>query len=134
MGIRRRVKALVAKAVSDLELGERYERMREDAVASVLYRKAREKVLRALFMVRTKRNPPANVSLRYLEGQIRMPADIIAELSDVEVDEDEAEGIEAFEADPYRRQRLYDRAKNRLTSRYRATKRLVYYAMASMKA
>jgi hypothetical protein len=134
MGIRRRVRALVAHAMRDLELGERYEHMRDDAVASVLYQKARERVLKALFMVRMKRNPPANVSLRYLEGRIRMPADISAELSDVEVAEEDAYDAGTFEQDTYQNSRLYAMAKNRVASRYRATKRLIYYAMASMKA
>ncbi|HVC58319.1 MAG TPA: hypothetical protein VND15_02490 [Candidatus Acidoferrales bacterium] len=134
MGMRK-VRALMARAVSDLELGERYARLKEDAVASLLYRKAREKVLKALFISRTKREPPTNVSVRYLAGKVRMPADITAEISNLEEEEDEPVAAYAFDADSYGRSRLsYESAKNRVTSRYRTTKRLVYYAMAAVKA
>ncbi|MDE1833337.1 MAG: hypothetical protein KGH58_02870 [Candidatus Micrarchaeota archaeon] len=133
MGVRK-VRALMARAVRDLELGERYERLKEDAVASLLYRKARERVLKALLIARTKREPPTDVSVRYLANKVRMPADISVEVSNLEEEEDEMDSGEAFEADSGQRHRLYEAAKNRLTGRYRTTKRLVYYAMAALKA
>ena len=133
MGIRK-VRKLVASAMRDLEMGERYARLKEDAVASLLYKKARERVLKALFMIRTKREPPVNVSERYLANKVRMPAEMSAELSTVEQEEDEIdESGETFVADSHQRHRLLSTARNRISSRYRVTKRLIYYAMASVK-
>ena len=79
MGMRK-VKGLLARASKDLALAKRYKQIREYTIATFLYNKAIEKVLRALFITRTKKDPPSNVSIEYLANSARIPEDITTDL------------------------------------------------------
>lgn len=71
---------LVRKAAQDFELAKRYRDAREYITASILYRKATEKALKALYQQSKNREPPKNASMEYLAMQMSLPSEIYDDL------------------------------------------------------
>ena len=67
----RKVRELIAKASQDFELAKMHKQVREYVTATMLYNRAVEKILTALFISRTKREPPKNASIDYLARKNR---------------------------------------------------------------
>lgn len=82
------IKALVANALRDMRLARRYRQKREFATATLLYNDAIEKVLRALFINRVRRQPPLGASAGFLAARAKMPDDITASLISLQDDEE----------------------------------------------
>jgi HEPN domain-containing protein len=79
------VLGLIRNAGRDFRLAERYEKRREYVTASILYRRAVEKTLRALFIRHEHKGPPANASFGYLVGRTKLPNEILLDLDPVQV-------------------------------------------------
>jgi HEPN domain-containing protein len=100
---------LIARASKDFELAKGYMQLRDFVTASLLYNKAVEKVLKALYINRSKKEPPANASIDYLAQRTGVPDEISvyissiketdiagpAELQDINGNEDENIGVSA---------------------------------------
>jgi HEPN domain-containing protein len=80
----RKASELVAKASQDFELAKRHAKVREYVTATLLYNKAVEKVLKALFINKTKKNPPADASIEYLARSTGLPEEISAYINSLE--------------------------------------------------
>jgi HEPN domain-containing protein len=87
----KKVRELVAKASQDFELAKTHARVREYATATVLYNKAVEKVLKALFINKTKREPPANASIEYLARRTGVPEEVSAYINSLDENTDTAQ-------------------------------------------
>ncbi len=125
---------LVKKAYADFELARKYKETREYMTASMLYRNATEKVLRALYMSSKRREPPRNASVEYLAGQTKLPESIYSEL--VELPDETAELAEEenlLEADDLEATHNAERMEyTRTVSMHDAVRRLLEYAKASV--
>lgn len=75
---------LVRSAGKDFRLAERYQKGREYVTASILYRRAVEKTLRALFIRHEHRGPPENASVAYLVERTKLPNEILNDLDPVQ--------------------------------------------------
>lgn len=71
---------MVRGAARDFELARKYRDAREYLTASILYRKATEKVLRALFIAKLKKTPPSGATIGYMAMQARLPDGIYDDL------------------------------------------------------
>jgi HEPN domain-containing protein len=71
-----KINSLIANASRDFEMAKDHKRGRDYMTAIILYNKAVEKVLKALFITKTHREPPANASIGYLASRTGMPAEI----------------------------------------------------------
>jgi HEPN domain-containing protein len=97
------IRGLVTNALKDMDLAQRYKRRREYATVTLLYSKAIEKVLAALYMSKERKDPPAGASVVYLAKKAGMPDDVITELLSLQEDEDQiierenATGISGYE-------------------------------------
>jgi HEPN domain-containing protein len=89
---RKRIRDLIAKASNDFELATKHKQIKEYVTATLLYNSAVEKVLKALFMSRTKKQPPANVSIEYLAKTTGVPEEISAYISAMHDDSTEHMG------------------------------------------
>ena len=67
---------LIAKASKDFELAKGYRQLRDFVTASLLYNKAVEKVLKALYINKSKKEPPANASIGFLAERTGVPDEI----------------------------------------------------------
>lgn len=133
MGVKR-VRVLIQRAAEDLELARRYERLKEYATAAILYNKAIEKALRAMFISKTSREPPRDVSIEYLSGNTVVPADVVNEI--LSLQEEEMELIDA-EGNPDMEDytmSISERVRSRVTRLGGISRRLMDYAMAYSKA
>jgi HEPN domain-containing protein len=74
---------LVRNASRDFALAEKCQKGREYVTASVLYRRAMEKILRALFIRNKHKGPPTNASVEYLVGSMKLPKEIFEDLDPV---------------------------------------------------
>lgn len=83
----KKVKDLVAKAWQDFELAKNHKAVREYATATVLYNKAVEKVLKALFISKTKKDPPKNASIEFLASRTGVPDEISAYINSLRENE-----------------------------------------------
>ena len=121
-----KTRELVKRAIADFELARRYRDAKESFTASLLYRRATEKVLRALFIKRTHHEPPKRASIVYLANKVDLPVYISENLSEQEEQLDDIEmadaPIAAAEARPAATMRKRD-----------AVKRLIDYAVATVK-
>ncbi len=125
---------LVRKAVKDFELARKYTHAKEYITASILYNKATEKVLKALYQHRTKKSAPSNASLEYLAEKTGLPEgmydDIVSmpdegtELmeEDYLLEYDEVESTRKAEATEH----------NRALAREGLVRRLIDYAEANV--
>jgi HEPN domain-containing protein len=85
----RDIRSLVARALKDMELAKRYRQRKEYAATTLLYNKAIEKVLKALFISKTRKDPPLGASAVYLASNIRMPEEIMTGLLSLQETDDE---------------------------------------------
>jgi len=83
------IRGLVTNALKDMELAKRYRHSREYATATLLYNKAIEKVLRALFISKERREPPIGASAVYIAAKTRMPDEIVTDLKSLREEEEE---------------------------------------------
>lgn len=72
----RRVRELIAKASQDFELAKMHKQVKEYVTATILYNRAVEKVLTALFISRTRKEPPRNASIDYLARKTGVPDEV----------------------------------------------------------
>ena len=128
----RRVRELLAKAAEDFELAKRYTKLKEYATATLLYNKAIEKVLRALFIVRTRKEAPNTASIRYLTLKTKMPEEISTDILSL----DERQGVmgeEAIEEVSYEEIGTFNTPENKVLERNNLARRLIEYGMAYAK-
>lgn len=125
---------LVKNAMRDFELARKYTDAKEYITASILYRKATEKVLKALFMRSRKRSPPTNASIEYLAEQTVLPDSIYSDL--VSIPDETTELLEEEQLLEYDEDERTHRAQ---TSEYKSTlskhelvRRLIDYAKANV--
>ena len=71
-----KVKDLIANASRDFEVAKARKGVRDYVTAIVLYNKAVEKVLKALFITKTHKEPPRNASIGYLASRTGMPEEV----------------------------------------------------------
>jgi HEPN domain-containing protein len=83
------IRFLVARALRDMELAERYRQRRQYATTTLLYSKAIDRVLRALSISKGRKNPPVGASAAYMAARMRMPDDIVTDLLSLREVEDE---------------------------------------------
>ena len=83
------IRGLVTNALKDMDLAKRYRHRREYTTATLLYSKAIEKVLSALYMSRERKDPPNGASVVYLAKKSGMPDDVMTELLSLQEDEDQ---------------------------------------------
>ncbi|MDE1868717.1 MAG: HEPN domain-containing protein [Candidatus Micrarchaeota archaeon] len=133
MGMKK-VRTLIQRAAEDLELARRYERVKEYATAAILYNKAIEKALKAMFISKMRREPPVNVSIEYLSGKTMVPEDVVDEIRSLQ--EEEMELIDA-EGNPDNEDygmSISERAMSRVSRLGGISRRLMDYAIAYSKA
>lgn len=93
----RKERELVARAARDFELAKRYKQLQEYMTATLLYTKAVEKMLRALFINKKRREPPVNASIRYLAREIGVPDEVSMYIACVEQKDTTADPAEITE-------------------------------------
>ena len=71
-----KVKELIANASRDFEEAKSRKSVSDYVTAIVLYNKAVEKVLRAFFITKVHKEPPADASIGYLAKKTGMPDEI----------------------------------------------------------
>ena len=71
---------LIKRAAQDFELAKKYGDAREYITASILYRKATEKILKALYTQRKNREPPRSASMEFMAMQMELPEEIFDDL------------------------------------------------------
>ena len=76
----RDIRGLVARALKDMELAKRYRQRKEYAATTLLYNKAIERVLKALFISKKRKDPPIGASAVYMASNMRMPEEIMTGL------------------------------------------------------
>jgi HEPN domain-containing protein len=125
---------LLKKAAKDFELARKYSEAKEYITASILYRTATEKVLRALFLKHMKKSPPVNASIEYLAKQTALPESIYEEvisIPDESIELMEEENLLEYDEDE--RTHLAQRSEYHSTlSKREAVKRLLDYAKANV--
>jgi HEPN domain-containing protein len=97
----KRVRDLMTRATKDFELAKRHKQVKEYVTATLLYTSAVEKVLKALFISKTKREPPADASIHYLARYTGVPEEVsvyIASMDENEATADPAEISELVES------------------------------------
>lgn len=85
---------LIAKASKDFELAKGYRQLRDYVTATLLYNTAVEKILKALYINKSKKQPPANASIDYLAKQTGVPSEISAYINSIretEINEEPAD-------------------------------------------
>ncbi len=85
----RDIRGLVARALRDMELAKRYRQRKEYAATTLLYNKAIERVLKALFISKKRKNPPLGASAVFLASNIKMPEEIMSGLAALQEADDE---------------------------------------------
>ena len=125
---------LLKNAAKDFELARKYRDAREYITASILYRKATEKVLRALFIAKRRKTPPSNATLEYLALQSGLPSgmyeDVVGmpdenmEIAEEEslLEHDDEENTRTAEMEEYRS----------AVSKHELARRLIEYARANV--
>ncbi len=123
---------LVRKAVKDLELARRYKDAKELVTASLLYNSAIERVLRALVMARTKKDPPQKASMSYLAMQAKLPAEISEEIISLEDEASDVmeEQLEIETAEEGRMAVMGESEYSRVMGKSNLARRLISYAQA----
>ncbi|MDE1857351.1 MAG: HEPN domain-containing protein [Candidatus Micrarchaeota archaeon] len=120
-----KTRELVKRAIADFELARRYRDAKESFTASLLYKRATEKVLRALFIKRNHHEPPKRASIVYMAKKVDLPVYITETLDEQEErmeEMEEAVAPEIEETRPVATMRKRD-----------AVKRLIDYAVATVK-
>ena len=89
-----RIRGLIARASKDIELAKGYMQLKEYVTAALLYNKAVEKVMQALFISKTRKKPPANASLEYLAKRTGMPDEVSVYITSLKEGTTESEPAE----------------------------------------
>lgn len=90
---------LIKSASRNLELARRYRKEGNLDVASLLYNKAVEATLRALYLRKTGKGAPARASLGYLASRSDIPAEVVGYIESMAEPADEMEEIGRMEAE-----------------------------------
>lgn len=93
-----KVKELIANASRDFEMAKGHKHVRDYVTAIVLYNKAVEKVLKALFISKTHKEPPSDASIGYLASRTGMPEEISVYINTLQ-DRENVEPAEFMEID-----------------------------------
>jgi HEPN domain-containing protein len=96
-----KMRGLLARASKDFEMAKRYRQLRDYVTAMVLYNKAVENVLTALFISKTKKAPPKDASIGYLAKQTGVPEEISAYINSMQKDEVVSEPAELVDLNDY---------------------------------
>ncbi|HUC39184.1 MAG TPA: HEPN domain-containing protein [Candidatus Acidoferrum sp.] len=124
---------LLKKAVRDFELARRYKDAKELVTASLLYNSAIERVLKALVIAKTRKNPPKSASISYLATQARLPAEIHEEIISLEDEASEMmeEELEIEKAEEDTRSAKMYNEYNKVLDKGSVVRRLISYAEAN---
>lgn len=124
--------SLVKRAARDFELARKYKDAREYITASILYRKATEKVLRALFIASRRKKPPVSASIEYLAMQTGLPSGIYDDLVSMPDERDEmAEEENLLEYDDEEQTHMAeDKEYRSAMTKHELVRRLIDYARA----
>ncbi len=123
---------LLKEAAKDFELAKKYKDGKELITASLLYNRATEMVLKALFIKKTRRQPPEKASIAYLAMKAKLPDEISSELFTMEQDEMSdvmEEELEMERSEGYRVST--DSEYNNVLSKGNVVGRLISYAEAN---
>jgi HEPN domain-containing protein len=129
------IRGLVTDALKDMDLAKRRMHSREYATATLLYGKAIEKVLTALYMSRERRDPPAGASAAYMAKKAGMPEEVVTDLLSLQEEEEEI-----IESENEREIRGYEeivrsaRAERKVLQMDEIATKLVDYTMSYAKA
>ena len=96
-----KIRDLVDTASKDFELAKERRSLRDYVTATLLYNKAVEKILRALFISRVKKSPPKNVSIDYLAQRTGLPDEISMYIDSVEKSDELEKPVDLTELDGY---------------------------------
>ncbi|MCL5430435.1 MAG: HEPN domain-containing protein [Candidatus Marsarchaeota archaeon] len=125
---------LLKRAVRDYELARKYRDAKEYVTASILYRKATEKVLKALFMKSSKKTPPSNATIEYLAERTQLPEDMyngIVEMPDETTELFEDEGLAEYD-DVEQTHMAEEKEYSRTMVKHDLVRRLLDYAEANI--
>lgn len=129
----KRIRDLITTASNDFELAKRHKQIREYVTATLLYNKAVEKVLKALFISRTNRQPPANATIEYLAKRTGVPEEVSAYITSMQ--EESAESMEPVDFVDFDRETSMERGAERQAFYMDGlAKRLLDYVTAYVKA
>lgn len=90
---------LVKKARENLELARKNRGDGNAAVAALLYAKAVDGIMRAIYLDKTGRSAPLNASVEFLASKTALPIDAEEYISSVMETEDQREEIESMDVD-----------------------------------
>jgi len=121
---------LIARASKDFELAKRYRQLRDYVTATLLYNTAVEKVLKALYINKAKKQPPANASIDYLAKQTGVPAEISAHINSIKETEINAEPTELMNFGEYEEESVGKSAERQAFYLDGLTKRLLDYVQS----
>jgi len=124
-----RIRGLIARASRDLELAKRCMQIKEYVTANLLYSKAMEKVLKALFLYKIKKQPPINASIGYLAKETGVPEEIGVYINSVK-DEEELRPADFTDLEYYRDGIVGPGTKTQALYMEGLSKRLLDYVMA----
>ncbi|MCL5433578.1 MAG: hypothetical protein M1538_01190 [Candidatus Marsarchaeota archaeon] len=125
-------KKLIVKAIHDFELANKYKYAKNYIIASVLYRKATEKILNALS---TKKKTQINATykiddIEYLVVNAKIPSELSSEL--IEISDEKEETLREEQLEEYDENEKTHLAKKEecesAIEMYEITKRLIDYA------
>ncbi|MGC8572109.1 MAG: hypothetical protein ACP5RI_03255 [Candidatus Micrarchaeia archaeon] len=123
-------KLLIKKAIHDFELANKYKAAKNYIVASVLYRKATEKVLEALSKRHIKKAALGIDNIEYLTLKAKIPKDISYELIEIPREDEEIlkeEQLEEFDENENTHLAKHEEYENTIEM-YEITRRLIDYA------
>ncbi|MFI5412581.1 MAG: HEPN domain-containing protein [Candidatus Micrarchaeales archaeon] len=125
---------LVRNAIKDFELARKYRQAKEYITASILYQKATEKVLKALYQHRTKRSAPTNASVEYLAEKMALPEGMYDDIVSMPDERTELmEEQDLLEYDEVESTRTAESIEhNRALAREGLVRRLIDYAEANV--
>lgn len=125
---------LIKRAAQDFELAKKYGETKEYITASILYRKATEKILKALYTERKNREPPKSASVEFMAMQMDLPEEIFDDI--VSLPEESAELMaeqELLEYDDEERTHMArDEECRSAMSKQELVRRLMDYAKANI--
>ncbi len=122
------------RAARDFELARKYKDAREYITASILYRKATEKVLKALFMKHRKQEAPKGASIEFLATHARLPDEMQYELVDMPTESAEMDMEESLQEydDAEQTDRVGATEYESTLSKHEVVRRLLDYAKANI--
>lgn len=125
--------AFVKKAVKDFELAHKYRNAKEYITASMLYRRATEKALKALILQKNKSLPTKNATIEYLAMQAKLPESIYEEVTsmpDEMTEMMEEESLSEYDEEEHTFRARENEYKGAL-SKHETVRKLLDYARSS---